>query len=60
MTGKIKLGQTLNVYYLNRIHKGKVAWLKSDKAGLVLEDPFNWRFGEKFITIPLGLHGRQI
>ncbi len=60
MTNNLKVGETLNVYYLNRIHKGKVAWLKSNKAGLVLQDPFNWRFGKKFITIPLGPHGGQI
>jgi len=50
---KYKTGQTLNVYYHGRIHKGKVAWIKSGKAGLVLTDPFNWRFGKTFVTIPL-------
>ena len=59
MTNNLKVGQTLNVYYLNRIHKGKVLWLKSNKAGLVLNDPFNWRFGETFITIPNSPHGGQ-
>tara|TARA_R110000787_G_scaffold75031_5_gene166439 strand:+ start:3084 stop:3239 length:156 start_codon:yes stop_codon:yes gene_type:complete len=46
-------GQTLNVYYHGRIHKGEVAWIKSEKVGLVLTDPFNWRFGKTHVTIPI-------
>ena len=49
---KLTIGQTLNVYYHGRIHKGKIAFIKPNNIGLVLTDPFNIRFGKTYITIP--------
>ena len=43
--------KTLNVYYKNRIHKGKILMKKNGFTYYELKDPFNWRFGITLIKI---------
>ena len=41
----------MNVYYNNRIHKGKILMKKNGYTYYELNDPFNWRFGKTFIKV---------
>ena len=43
--------KTLNIYYKDRIHKGKILMKKNGFTYYELKDPFNWRFGKTLIKI---------
>lgn len=47
----IKINETFNTYYNNRIHNGKVIMRRNNHTFVELTDPFNWRFGKTLLKL---------
>jgi len=43
--------ETINVYYNDRIHKGKIVMEYDGYTFYELTDPFNWRLGKTLVKI---------